>query len=203
MQLFRDLSIRHKLQAIVITACGVALVVAAAVFTLYDRTTFLRAKTDDLIASAKMIGSNSTAALAFNDPYSARETLTALQAQPDIMNACIYNSAGKVFATYSREPAQPGFSPPPVQRDGTTVVAKHLVLFQSIVLHGDSIGAIYLEADLRDLHDRLLRFMMIDFVVLLASLTIAFLLSYRLQRVISGPIQELAETASSVSMHEN
>ena len=55
MQLFRDLSIRHKLQAIVITACGVALVVAAAVFTLYDRTTFLRAKTDDLIASAKMI----------------------------------------------------------------------------------------------------------------------------------------------------
>jgi len=203
MQLFRDLSIRHKLQAIVITACGVALVVAAAVFTLYDRTTFLRAKTDDLIASAKMIGSNSTAALAFNDPYSARETLTALQAKPDIMNACIYNSAGKVFATYSREPAQSGFSPPPVQRDGTTVVAKHLVLFQSIVLHGDSIGAIYLEADLRDLHDRLLRFMMIDFVVLLGSLAIAFLLSYRLQRVISGPIQELAETASSVSAHED
>src|SRR4029077_13718490 len=121
----------------------------------------------------------------------------------DIMNACIYNSAGKVFATYSREPAQSGFSPPPVQRDGTTVVAKHLVLFQSIVLHGDSIGAIYLEADLRDLHDRLVRFMMIDFVVLLGSLAIAFLLSYRLQRVISGPIQDLAETASSVSAHED
>src|SRR4029077_5352978 len=65
MQLFRDLSIRHKLQAIVITACGVALVVAAAVFTLYDRTTFLRAKTDDLIASAKIIGSHTNAARAF------------------------------------------------------------------------------------------------------------------------------------------
>ena len=38
---------------------------------------------------------------------------------------------------------------------------------------------------------------------MLASLAVAFLLSTRLQRVISGPIQELADTASSVSTQEN
>ena len=83
------------------------------------------------------------------------------------------------------------------------MVARHIVLFHSIVLNGDSIGAIYIEADLVDLHDRMLRFVAIDLVVLVGSLAVAFLLSYRLQRIISGPIQELAETASSVSAHEN
>src|ERR1700682_5136068 len=103
MRSYRDMSIRHKLQGIVIAACAVALVVASAVFTIYDRTTFLRAKTADLIASAKMIGSNSTAALTFHDAGSARDTLSALHARPHVMNACIYDSDGKIVTKYSRE----------------------------------------------------------------------------------------------------
>ena len=53
MRTYRDMSIRHKLQGMVSIACGVALFVASAAFTLYDRTTFLHAKTKDLLASAK------------------------------------------------------------------------------------------------------------------------------------------------------
>ena len=203
MRLFRDLSIRHKLQGIVIVACGAALFVASAAFTLYDRSTFLRSKTNDLMASAKMIGSNSTAALTFHDSRSAQEILSALHAKPHVIHACIYDSDGKVFATYSRDPTPAGYSPPPARQIGSEIVGKNMLVFQNIVLSGDSIGGIYIEADLRDLDDRLLRFVLIDFVVLLASLGIAFLLSYRLQRVISGPILELAGTASSVSAHEN
>ena len=45
--------------------------------------------------------------------------------------------------------------------------------------------------------------MEIDFLVFLVSLAVAFLLSARLQRVISGPIRELADTASLVSANEN
>jgi PAS domain S-box-containing protein len=180
----------------------VALFVASAAFTIYDRTTFPRAKTADLLASAKMIGSNSTAALTFHDAKSAREILSALQAKEHVTNACIYDSDGKVFAKYTRDTTQVGFCPP-AQRKGSRVAAQHMVLFQDIALNGDSIGTIYLEADLGDLQDRLLRFVSIDFVVLVGSLVVAYLLSYRLQRVISEPIRELAETASSVSAHEN
>jgi PAS domain S-box-containing protein len=202
MRSYRDISIRHKLQGIVIVACGVALFVASAAFTIYDRTTFLRAKTADLIASAKMIGSNSTAVLTFHDSKSAREILGALQAKEHVIRACTYGSDGKAFAKYTRDPNEAG-SCPPVQAEGSKVVGRHMALFQNIVLNGDSIGTIYIEADLRDLNERLLRFVAIDFVVLLGSLAVAFLLSYRLQRVISGPIRELAATASSVSAHEN
>ncbi len=78
-----------------------------------------------------------------------------------------------------------------------------MVLFQPITLNGESIGTIFIEADLTDLSERLMRFLEIDFLVLLVSLAVAFLLSTRLQRVISGPIRELADTASSVSTQEN
>src|ERR1700730_9940087 len=160
-----NLSIRQKLQGIVMTIWGAALVVATAVFTFYDRATFLSAKTDDLVSSARLIGANSTAALAFGDPNSAREILSALQAKQHIMNACIYDSAGKVLAKYSRDPTQGGFSPPAVQRNGSAVAAKLIVLFENIVLHGDCVSTIFLEADLSDPHDRLQRFEFIDFVV--------------------------------------
>ena len=203
MHWYRDLSIRQKLQGIVMIACGVALFVATAVFTFYDRTTFLHAKTNDLIASAKMVGSNSTGALTFRDARTGREILDALQARQHVSSACIYDSDGKVFATYSRDPTQVGFCPPPAQGAGGTVVARHMVIFQNIVLNGDSIGTIFIEEDLQDLNDRMIRFLAIDFIVLLGSLAIAFLLSDRLQRTISVPIRELAATASSVSAHEN
>jgi PAS domain S-box-containing protein len=198
-----DLSIRHKVQTIVMVTSGVALLVASVVFTLFDRSTFLRSKTQDLSASATMIGSNSMAALSFADAKSAREILSALRAKPNVDHACIYDKDGRVFTTYSRDAAQSDFSPPPVQTGASTIVRNNVVLFQPITLNGESIGTIFIEADLRDLNERLTRFLEIDFLVLLVSLAVAFLLSTRLQHAISGPIQELADTASSVSSQEN
>src|SRR6202035_3929140 len=90
-----------------------------------------------------------------------------------------------------------------VQTQASTVVRNNMVLFQPITLNGESIGSIFIEADLGDLNERLTRFLEIDFLVLLVSLAVAFLLSTWLQRVISGPIQELADTASLVSSQEN
>jgi len=203
MRSYLDLSIRHKLQGIAVLTSGVALLVASAVFTLYDRETFLHAKTQDLIASAEMVGSNSTAALSFGDATSARETLTALHAKQNIVNACIYDKDGRVLAIYTRGGSSGTFSPPSVQTNGSVTVARHMTLFQPISLNAESIGTIFIEADLEDLHDRTTLFMEIASLVLLASLIVAFLLSSRLQRVISGPIGELADTVTSVSTQGN
>jgi two-component system sensor histidine kinase/response regulator len=47
------------------------------------------------------------------------------------------------------------------------------------------------------------RFVVMAFLILLISLGVAYPLSVRLQTLISGPIRELADTASLVSAHEN
>ncbi|HET8924490.1 MAG TPA: response regulator [Candidatus Acidoferrum sp.] len=204
MRWSQDLSIRKKLLGIVMIACGTALVLVAVLFTLYDRATFLREKTQDLIAAASMIGSNSTAALSSHDIRLAREVLNALQAKQHVVSACIYDSDGTVFAKYSRSLTHVDYpSPPTTQQDGPKIVARRMILFQDIVLNDDRIGKIYIEADLEDLDDRLRRFVLIDLFVLSGSLAVAFLLSYRLQRLISEPIRELTETAAGLSAHEN
>ena len=203
MRFIQDLSIRYKLQGIVIVACSIALLAASAAFTLYDRASFLQTKAFDLTATAEMLGSNSTAALAFHDANSAREILNALHARPHVIQACIYDATGNVFATYSSGRARGNFTPPRVQENGSSVVGQHMLVFRNVLLNGEFVGNIYLEADMADLHDRAIRFVLIDFVVLLGSLFVALLLSQRLHRIISGPIRELAETASLVSVHEN
>jgi diguanylate cyclase (GGDEF)-like protein/PAS domain S-box-containing protein len=182
---------------------AVALLVASVVFAIYDRSTFLRAKTQDLGAAATMIGSNSTAALSFGDAKSAREVLAALQAKQNVTKAYIYDKNGRVFATYSRDAAHDDFSTPPAQAQAIAIASHNMALFQPITLNGRFIGTIFIQADLTDLSERLTRFLKIDFLVLLTSLTVAFLLSFWLQRVISDPIQELADTALSVSSQED
>ena len=205
MRWSEDLSIRTKLLGIVMVACGATLVLVAVLFTLYDRATFLREKKQDLIAAARMIGTNSTAALSAHDIRLAREVMNALQAKEHVVSACIYDSDGTIFAKYSRSLNHIDYPPPPppTQDDEPKIVARHMILFQEIVLNREVIGTIYIEADLADLDDRLRRFVVIDFAVLSCSLAVAFLLSYRLQRVISEPIRELTETAAELSAHEN
>ncbi|MGH9774944.1 MAG: response regulator [Candidatus Acidiferrales bacterium] len=203
MRGFRNTSIRTKLQAIVMLTCGAALLLAAFIFTGYDRLTFLQSDTQDLSTTAKMIGENSTAALTFGDADSAREILTALHAKGHVVFAAIYGKNGEVFAKYSRDPAQADFSPPAPGPDGSAVAGEHKILFQKIILKDDPIGTIYIEEDLGELHSRLVRFLEIVLLALFLSLTTAFFFSSSLQKVISTPIRELAETASSVSVHEN
>src|SRR3984893_5519478 len=128
MRSYLNLTIRQKLQTIVMVTSAVALLIASAVFTLYDRSTFLLAKTQDLIAAATMVGSNSTAALSFGDAKSASEILAALETKQNVINACIYGKDGKVFATYSRRSTSDLFSPPPVQPQGTTIVNDNMLL---------------------------------------------------------------------------
>jgi signal transduction histidine kinase/DNA-binding response OmpR family regulator len=204
MRWSKDLSIREQLLGIVMVACGASLVLVAILFTLYDRATFLREKKQDLIATARMIGSNSTAALTSHDIRLAREVMNALQAKQHVVRACIYESDGTVFAKYSRSLNRVDYpSPPTTQEAGPKIIARHMILFQDIVLNREAIGKIYIEADLEDLDERLHRFMVTDFVVLLGSLAVAFFLSYQLQRVISEPIRELTETVAELSAHEN
>ena len=203
MRSYQDVSIRQKLQGIVMVTSAAALLVASVVFTLYDRSTFVRAKTQDLSASAKMVGSNSTAALSFGDAKAAREILAALQAKQNVIKACTYDKEGGLFASYNRDAALFDCSASPWQAQASAISRQNMALLQPITLNGESIGTIVIEADLMDLRERLLRFLEIDFLVLLLSLAVAFIFSTRLQKVISGPIQELANTASSVSSQKN
>ena len=79
-----------------------ALLLAAVGIVTFDTFLFRQSLTRDLSALSRIIADNSTAALAFNDPRAASETLAALRARSHLVTACIYRMDGSVLARYAR-----------------------------------------------------------------------------------------------------
>ncbi len=198
MRRLRNLPIKWKLRLIITLTGGIAMLFGCAAFIAYESVN-LRSETEqEMITLAKMTASHSTAPLSFADPQAAEEVLLALGAERHILKACIYDRAGRVFARYARAgvrsefPATPHSSGAHFDRDG-------LDLYGQIRLRDEVIGTIYLRSDLEQINSRLFRYSEILGLAMLLSGLIAFLLSSRLQHVISGPILHLAATAGEVS----
>jgi len=200
---FRDLSIKLKLTSIMMLISIVALLLSCASFIIYDQSFSRRAMVQELHSVAHIIGDNSTAALTFNDQKSATEILSALSARPNIMFACLYSPDGKLFASYIRPDQSAAAAPASSKADGSQFGKDRLEMFHSIQLDGETVGTLYLKSDLEGLRTRLLHYSGIVGLILLASSVLTFLLSTRLQRVISKSIVGLATTARIVSAEKN
>lgn len=118
MRALTNVSIRRKLTLLGVTTSVLALLLACAAFVLHDAATFQRKLELDLHALADVIGSNSTAALTFDDPAAAREALSALQAEKHVVSACIYGKDGAPFAAYVRGGSEQVLWPPTAQLAG-------------------------------------------------------------------------------------
>lgn len=204
MRSFINLPFKQKLNWIIMLTSSVALLLACAAFATYEVVSFRRSMPTDLTVLAKITGDNGRSALEFNDSKFAEETLLAsLSAQPHIMSAAIYGKDGRLFAKYLRRNASVKLSIPPLQPPGHFFAESHLVLFHPMVSEGKRVGTVYLCSDLEALSSRITGYVGICALVLLVSLVTAWMLSFRLQRIISGPILKLAETTASVARQRN
>ncbi len=199
---YANLPIKWKLTAIVVVNSVIALGLASAAFIGYDSVQLPKETAADLATLAVMTAAHSTAPLSFEDRRSAEETLGALRAESHILGACIYDRSGKIFAGYTRNGAKANFPPAPRQ-PGHYFENGTLVLFEHIRLDGEVIGSVYLHSDLEKVYSRLRRYSAMLGLFMLASCLVAFLFSSRLQRVISGTILHLSETAREVSSAHN
>ena len=190
--------IKRKLISIIMMTSTAALLLACGTFTVYDMITFRKNKMLDASLLANIIAANSTAAIAFNDPQMAQETLGTLRSEPHVMAARIYVLDGAPFATYFRQGAVPTTLPEKSQPESSVFTGDTLRISRRITSKGDVLGTIFLEMDLNELLVRRRRYAAIASAVLGLSLLAAFLLASRLQRTISEPIFALAHQARSI-----
>ena len=195
-------TIKRKLTLIIMLTCSVALVLACAAILVFEHAGTRQILKHNTQVMANVIGANSSAALSFKDQNAAKETLGALRAEPYVISACLYTHDGQVFATYFREGSVP-MPPPAVGEEGLTFGDTTLNLFHKITLEGDIVGTVLIQSDLRLIRERLQTYLGIIGVVMLSATVVAFLLSLRLQKLISGPILHLADTANSVASQKN
>jgi signal transduction histidine kinase len=199
---FRDYSILKKLTRMNMIVSGVALGLACVALITYDQISVREAIMHQLLIQAEIIGSNSASAVLFADPQSAEKTLSALRSAPNVTDASI-TANGQTFATYLRDSGEP-------RPSGTAIIAfssrgfdwfnhRKLVVSSPILLHGKTVGAVYIRSDIQELIYRLQQYFVIVGVVFLMSLAAAVLMSSQIRRVVTEPILNLVETARIVS----
>ena len=202
MRPFRDLSIRSKLAAIIAVNFFVALVLGGIALTARYAATEQDKLADRLTVLAKVIGANSSAALAFNDHLAAQDTLAALVAEPAILAARVYDSHDRLFARYGvHRPGVPEADEraPAGQDNAFLSGTDELRVSGPVVLDGEQIGTVVIDADLRPLRLALLRDVAIFCLVILPAGLVALGLAALLQKIVSGPILRLAQTMRRVS----
>jgi signal transduction histidine kinase/ActR/RegA family two-component response regulator len=198
----RDTPIKRKLMLVTLLGSGFALFLMGSALITYELVTFRRSLAVNIGVLAEIVGSNSTAALAFQDAKSAREILSALSAEGQVREAAIYDNKGKIFARFptsapvSNFPRAPGV-------DGHRFEKAHLDMFRPIVQEGSRLGTIYLQADLGGMYSRIGVYGTLLLVVTACASLGAIGLTTTLQKRISQPILELATVATAVSERQD
>ncbi len=211
MRGFSNFSLQQKIMALILAASCIVLLLSSSIFVGSQVVTYKRLVVGELKAVAEIIASNVTAAVIFDDPASARETLAALRAKPGIVVARIYRYDGSLFAEFAAQPAtgEDGRASAPPLRTGNPLPGErgleirpldgYIDLHAPIDLDGEIIGTLYLRSDLKQMYDIIDAYLVLAGFVVLFLIIVAFLIASRLQKVVTEPVLNLLETMQAVS----
>ena len=207
---FRNRSIRARLSLLAVVNGSLSLLLAGVFLLGYQKFALHEAAAGELSIQAGIVADSSTAPLSFNDERTATETLTALRSDPNLVEAAIYDRDNRLFAWYQRGARRPGdftkfVAKPPARprRMGVYFENGGLFVSQTILLRGQSVGTVCLEASMTEVDTRLHRYTAVVCMVLLLSLALALPLSARVQRTITGPLAQLSSVARRVSVEKD
>jgi signal transduction histidine kinase len=191
-------TITRKLMTAIMGTSIAVLTLTCAVFITYEYVTFRKTIVRGLTVRAEIIAANSTAALAFQNEADAREVLSALGKDPHMVAACLYDKDGRIFAAYPAD-APTDLFPTTPEKQGYRFGKEEVVVFHSVVHDDHPLGTVYLKSDLSAMSEQFRVYAMLVLAVVTGSILLAFALSTWLQKRISRPILDLADTVRRVA----
>ncbi len=141
---------------------------------------------DALRVHARIVGDNSGAALLFRDRQAAAETLGTFAAASSVDLAILYTVDGVPLVEY-RRPGAAGVAPPPRAprpvSDWMSIARTQFV--KSVSAGGSVVGTLYVRANPRQLHAKLLWFVLATTVVLCSAFGLSWAVLHRMQRAVA------------------
>ncbi len=191
-------SVRGKMMRIVVTTTAIALLAAGAGMLTHDLSVYRDSWVSDLETQASILAVSSASALLGGDHSVASRNVNALQARPTVLVAALYTANGRLFASFVR----PGESPPPLQLQAVVRTSRFsgggVELVEPVSQDGQRLGTILLRSH-HDFGARALAYLGIFGLVTLMSMLVALLLSTALQKVITEPLDSMADVARQVT----
>ncbi len=213
MKGFADIPIAKKLVSIMLATTVAALLIASIMQAATEGIAYREDIVQNLSTIADVIGANSSAAITFDDQQLANQVLRSLKAEPSILAGHIFDIDGNLMATFTaagNEASDAGDSGnADLARlqawlaDGKPVRSfeglKKIDIVQPIIFDRERIGYVHLQATLSPLVQTLQRFALMAGITILIAILVAYLVSFRLQALVSRPILALVDLMRRVT----
>ena len=206
---------------IILLTCGVVTCVISTVFTANEVLTSRKAITEEMLSLADIVEAKISARDPSHVKSDLRETLSGLSANPRVLTAKILTGGGILLAEYTapgeKDPLKnidPAKGPWPDWMKSTlspnSGPASHVfgsgkdtTILRKISTANQPIGTLILRPKMKGLTEQLGLSFIITTAVLMISFMLAFILSNRLQDLVTVPVMNLVQTMKRVSREKN
>jgi signal transduction histidine kinase len=196
--MLRNVPIKRKLTLAMMLTGGSVLLLTSLAFMSYGVITARRNLVQNLNILSEITAANVSAAVLFEEPKTANEILSKLQAEPSVLKAALFTRDHKVLARYPQSLKDDAF-PAPETGQVSRFHSGFVDVFYPVHENDRWVGTLYLQSDLSPLYDRFRLYALIVTAVMVTAIAIIILLGNWLQRQISGPILELTGVARAIS----
>lgn len=205
--------IATRIRNLVLSVTAMALMLAVAIYSALEYRLNRDTVLDHLTVLANLVGDNSLGAVALQDADRATRILGTLKAEPDVHSATLILPDGRKFASEQWADEDPDEAHDEAwitsalvdahDRPVSRIDVNDIDLLVPLLQDGDLVAILHLEGDLGRLHRQTMIFIALASLVLLLLTAGAYVVSARLQRHITAPIQKLAVAMRSVSRDRN
>ena len=203
IHLLRAASIRMQLLAFATFTCLIAVTICCLSLLWSDWQLVHEMKKAEVESLAKMMAFNSGAVVTFMQEDSANELLAALDSQPSVTLAVLYTNDGDLVGLYRPDAATEVPSADSLQPGTTFADNGYIECVQPIEDIGERVGTLVMYADTSQIRESLWSLVCTALVVLVVSLLIAASVALAISKLLTGPIQSLADAAHRISTEED
>lgn len=198
MSFLSRLPLRQKLTWLAMTCSIVALLTTAVALGTYEWVFYRKTMYSHLTTLTVITARNSAAAVAFANSEDARRILSALDAEPAVVGAVLYDGTGAPFAEFWRA-AKPAANLVPARAPvpGSVVVGSDLEITVPVV-ETKRFGTLVVLADVSAIRVRIAAYGIVLLCTTVVSGLLAYLLTGWLKQRIVSPVQALAAAAARV-----
>ncbi len=202
---FSDQPIPVKLGLINLMTVMAALFPVICITLGYEYYSVRRETLQEAEVQANIIRDNVSAAAAFADTESARETLQALRSSPNVVQAALFLPNGSELARYVAPASalRPISGEKKFHVDSLLIQGRYIRIGRVVHLKQDAVGWLVVETSMQPLLERLGLYLVVNFLSTVLGFVIAYPLSKKLKESITAPLSDLMALARHVTTHQD
>ena len=207
MKFFETMSLNTKLTALIMAVAFFALIMGFAVITVLDARNFREDLVEESILNSKITAEYCIGDLAFGYKDEASQALEKLSLIRNIDHAVIYDIHGNIFATYARDGKKLNCkspeNPTSLKEPYTKFINEELVIYEPMTYKGKFYGTLHIGVSTSQLTKKIWNRVKLIILLAFCIAIIIFLLTTRVQRLISQPILQLAEMTRTIASRQD